>query len=90
MTVRCPDCRTRRATFVSMLKHVAETGHKHCGCGGYPWKHRPGSPCCEQNRLATLHRAEREQTLTDEEHLELTIDCLLGPVGKPYRGPCPF
>ena len=55
MTVRCPECRTRRATFTSMLKHVAETGHKVCDCGqGRHYPHRPGSAGCVRERLDLL------------------------------------
>ena len=47
MTVRCPECRTRRATFVAMLRHVSATGHKVCDCGhGRHYPHRPGSAGC--------------------------------------------
>lgn len=49
--VRCPGCRTRRATFVSMLKHVDKTGHKVCECGhGRHYPHRPGSGGCVQEK----------------------------------------
>ncbi|MDM0116894.1 hypothetical protein QTI66_32730 [Variovorax sp. J22R133] len=45
--VRCPECRTRRVSWIAMLKHVAKTGHKVCDCGhGYHFPHRPGSGGC--------------------------------------------
>lgn len=56
--VRCPCCRTHRATFVAMLKHVAQTGHVLCDCGQgasmgaklhHP--HRPGTHGCEKQRV---------------------------------------
>lgn len=49
---RCPGCRTRRATWQSLLAHVANTGHKACDCGmGYHHPHRPGSRGCAQEKL---------------------------------------
>ena len=60
MTLRCPQCRTRRATYATMARHIATTGHKLCQCGGYWYAHRPGSSCCEGNPRASLNRALRE------------------------------
>jgi hypothetical protein len=58
--LRCPDCRTRRATFTSMVRHLTQTQHRVCTCGGYWYPHRPGSPCCEGNPRALVNRAVRE------------------------------
>lgn len=91
MTLRCPECRTRRATFVAMLAHEAKSGHKKCNCGGYHFAHRPGSACCEQNRMAMLRQAVRAgHEMTTAEREDVVLDCLLGAAGRPYRGPIPF
>lgn len=60
MTLRCPECRTRRATYASMARHIAASNHKLCHCGGYWHPHRHKSPCCEGNPRATVYRAIRE------------------------------
>lgn len=72
--LRCPACRTRRATYASMQKHIQESGHKLCSCGGYPYKHRPGSPCCDQNPLAPFHDAVRRGVLREEEWFEFGVE----------------
>lgn len=60
MTVRCVVCRTRRATFKSLMEHMKATGHKKpCTCSGYHHPHRPGSPCCNQNPLSMYFLAAR-------------------------------
>lgn len=59
MTLRCPECRTRRTTYAAMRRHIVRTSHAHCNCAGYHFAHRPGSPCCEHNRDADVHRAIR-------------------------------
>lgn len=57
---RCPVCRTRRASFTSLLEHQRGAGHQApCGCPGYHHPHRPGSPCCDQHPEAALRRALR-------------------------------
>lgn len=62
--VRCPGCRTRRATFSSMLKHVAATGHKVCECGqGRHYPHRPGSAGCVHERWDDLFDMPRAKSL---------------------------
>ncbi len=60
MTLRCPECRTRRATYTSLTAHITRTGHDFCRCGGYLYTHRPGSPCCDSNPDAAVHRVIRE------------------------------
>lgn len=75
----------------SMLLHVAETGHKHCGCGGYHYPHRPGSPYCWLNPMSAYHdaarRGESADTLTD-----ILIDLIWDGKAKqnPLTGDCPF
>lgn len=80
--LRCPACRTRRATYESLQAHIDKTGHRQCGCGGYHYPHRPGSPCCETNPMATYHRAAREGA-TDEELEEIEIDLIFFGPGRP-------
>lgn len=55
--IRCPQCRTRRASYASMMAHVKASGHKLCDCGGYHFPHREGSPCCHSNPMSALHAA---------------------------------
>lgn len=81
--LRCPSCRTRFAFFTSLLAHVEKTGHKACGCGGYKFKHRPGSPMCEANPMAAVHRASKQPGITDEELAEIEMDCVWYGSGKP-------
>jgi len=57
--LRCPQCRTRRKDYALFLRHVAETKHAVCNCGGYHYPHRPASPYCEGNPLSALLLAER-------------------------------
>lgn len=56
---RCPECRTRRATYAAMQDHIRASEHRVCTCEGYHYAHRPGSPCCEHHRDASVHRAIR-------------------------------
>ena len=56
MKPRCPGCRTRRATWQSLLAHVAKTGHKACDCGmGYWFPHRPGTRGCVHEKLDPVY-----------------------------------
>lgn len=57
---RCPACRTRRSTQALMRAHVQDTGHATCWCGGYHYKHRPGSPFCHQNPLSPVREVARQ------------------------------
>ncbi len=66
-----------------MVQHCADHRHSTCGCGGYHWPHRPGSPCCDSNPMATLHRALRAKGATDEELLDLEDDAVWHSPGKP-------
>ena len=55
---RCPVCRSRRATLQSLVAHQEAAGHRGpCDCGGYPYPHRPGSPCCSLHPAAPYHQA---------------------------------
>lgn len=83
MTVRCFICGTRRATFLSLLKHRRDKGHdKPCLCGGYPFPHRPGSPTCDSNPYVRSNRALREGA-TEDDWLEARIDDILFNEHKP-------
>ena len=65
--MRCAVCRTRRSTWALMAAHQQQHDHRGpCQCGGYAWPHRPGSPCCDHNPLAALHRAQREGACDDD------------------------
>lgn len=44
-----------------MIAHVRATGHRACGCGGYHYKHRPGSPHCHSNPLSLLRDVLRRE-----------------------------
>lgn len=72
MTVRCIVCRTRRATFTSLMAHMKATGHtKPCVCSGYHHPHRPGSPCCEANPLSMYYVAARAGETLDPEEIQM-------------------
>lgn len=66
MALRCPGCRSRRASFSSMQAHIAASGHALCGCGAFHYPHRPGSSCCILNPLSALHDASRRHTEDDD------------------------
>lgn len=84
MTVRCPACRTRRATFVSLLSHVKHTGHALCACGGYHFAHRPFSRFCDQNPMADMWRAERDGA-TDQQLLDIEVEVAFTRPGRPLK-----
>lgn len=56
---RCPECRTRRASYKTLMDHIASSRHALCKCGGYHYAHRPGSPFCECNPLSAILLADR-------------------------------
>jgi hypothetical protein len=68
---RCPQCRTRRTSWVSMLKHMADKDHRAHHCAGYWFPHRCGGGACEESPKAEYYsllrqgasKAEAEQTL---------------------------
>lgn len=63
-------------------------GRRGCGCGGYHFPHRPGSPCCESNPMADANRAKRAG-----ESPELVADLAMEAAlfGKLARAEaCPF
>lgn len=89
MTLRCPECRSRRASYNTLVAHVKASGHKLCHCLGYKYPHRPGSPYCDHNRMAPANRAAREG-VEGQDLLDIALECVLHNRGRPYRGPCPF
>ena len=81
--LRCPVCRSRRATYTALLAHKAAARHNGpCDCGGYPHPHRPGSACCEKNPQVRGNRAYRAGA-SDEDRLEAMIDNALLNEHKP-------
>jgi hypothetical protein len=44
-----------------MIAHVRDSGHRACDCGGYHYKHRPGSPYCHSNPLSLLRHVLRSE-----------------------------
>ena len=84
MILRCPECRTRRKSFDLFTRHLRETGHRVCWCGGYSFAHRPGSPYCEQNAMSAVRIAARQEGITADELLEIAIDCAWEKPGRPF------
>lgn len=60
MLFRCPECRTRRKDWGLFTQHLKASGHRVCTCGGYHYKHRPGSPYCVHNPLGAMYVASRQ------------------------------
>lgn len=82
MTLRCPECRTRRKDKLSLFRHLVASQHKTCDCAGYHFPHRPGAPCCEQARYPTMNRARRAGA-PPEDVLEAFLDDALFGQHKP-------
>lgn len=82
--MRCPDCRTRRKDYGLFTRHLRETGHRVCTCGGYHHAHRPGSPFCERNPTSPVLLASRYGA-SDDELVDIAIDCALIRPGKLLR-----
>ena len=81
---RCPACRTRRTSFVELVEHCRVHGHTVCGCGGYHYAHRPGSPYCEQNAMIAVRIAARQEGITADELREIAVDCAWEKAGRPF------
>lgn len=89
---RCPVCRSRRSTLRALFQHQRIAGHRGpCGCGGYHFPHRPGSPCCEQNPYFQVHQARRAGADRDG-MLDAMIDATFNTNHKPvaHGSPPPF
>lgn len=75
--LRCPVCRTRRATFVALAAHKADHTHwAPCNCVGYHHPHRPGGGACVR---APYHRLAdaRRRGASAEERLDALIEDIL-------------
>lgn len=88
MLFRCPDCRTRRKDYALFTRHLQQSGHKLCGCGGYHYKHRPGSPYCEGNPMSDVLLASRQGT-ADDELADIAAWCAFNKPGRASVH-CPF
>ena len=74
MTLRCPQCRTRRTTYAAMQDHIRASGHQLCQCGGYHYPHRPESTYCERNPSAPYwHAARAGATEAELDDMEMCI-----------------
>ena len=82
--LRCPECRTRRKSCDLFTRHLRETGHRVCWCGGYSFAHRPGSPYCEQNAMSAVRIAARQDGITLVELQEIEVDCAWEKAGRPF------
>lgn len=75
--LRCVVCRSRRASFRSLLDHQRASGHlRPCCCSGYHFPHRSGSPLCD---AAPYHRAARARAegASADDVLDAMIDDIL-------------
>lgn len=68
-----------------MVEHCRDSGHKLCDCGGYHYKHRPGSPLCRQNPMSAVHAAMRDAACSAEDLLEIEMECAVHVPGRPMR-----
>ncbi len=76
---RCPVCRTRRKDPLLMLRHLQESGHRSCCCGGYHYMHRPGSKCCDSNPMYSVNQAVRrgeDAAVIEDIALDIALDFL--------------
>lgn len=90
MLFRCPECRTRRRDYGLFTRHLKESGHRICNCGGYHYSHRPGSPYCVGNPMSDVLIASR-QGATDAELADIAEWCAWSKPGRAARGAaCPF
>lgn len=79
---RCPQCGTRRATFVSLIKHMETSGHEPCRCGGYAWPHRLGSKLCDAHPRVVVNRAIAADA-SDEDIMDAELDVIWDSAGEP-------
>jgi hypothetical protein len=90
---RCPECRTRRRNVDLFTKHLRESGHKYCTCGGPAFegglsKHRPGTRYCIHHSMGAVHLAARYGA-SDEELLDIALEIVLENPGRAVAQ-CPF
>ena len=69
---------------MALIERCKDHGHKVCGCGGYPYSHRPGSPYCEQNAMSAVRIAARQEGITLAELQEIEVDCAWEKAGRPF------
>lgn len=81
---RCPECRTRRATFTSLLAHAEKHNHRVCGCGGYHYPHRRGSRFCVHNTYVDYHVAKRDGA-TGEGLWDAWMECVWDRPGVKFN-----
>lgn len=86
---RCPECRTRRRDYGLFTKHLKDSGHKLCRCGGYHYSHRPDSPFCHQNPYSVALEASRAGTSDEEVEAMAAQIALEIAVANPGRKPRP-
>lgn len=86
---RCPECRTRRTGWLSLLAHCDSAGHALCLCGGYHYAHRPGSPYCTKNPWRDVKHAERAGESL-ETLQEIAADIAFDNPGRASITGCPF
>ena len=67
-----------------MVQHCKDHDHTLCDCGGYHYKHRPGSPCCKANPMSPVHTALRDGA-TEQEARDIEDDVLWFGRGKPMK-----
>jgi hypothetical protein len=66
-----------------MQKHIEESGHKLCTCGGFHYPHRPGSSYCEHNPRSGFFHAQRAGE-PDDVLIEILVDMAWSTPGKPF------
>lgn len=85
---RCPECRTRRQDFDLFMRHIHESGHCLCNCGGYHYAHRPGSPFCKRNPFSDVLDASRRGE-SAEVCMDIAADIAFATPGR-VSAECPF
>ena len=90
MMFRCPECRTRRKDYGLFTRHLEQSGHRVCNCGGYHYAHRPGSPFCVSNPYSDVRIASR-YGVPDTELQEIADWCAFMKPGRVSTSTaCPF
>lgn len=90
MTLRCPECRTRRVDPHLMALHRLTCVRPLCSCEGVPFvrglgSHRPGTYGCDHHPFAGLHRAERRgESPAELARIEATIRASLPGPDVPF------
>lgn len=85
---RCVQCRTRRADRHLLALHEQQCKRPLCDCGGYHFRHRPGSRLCEHNPMSAVLLASRAGT-PDEELPDIAAGVAFHVKGRPSKV-CPF